>query len=168
MTSWRNPERQKVQETLIIARHWTRLHAPAFVALLDQIALFALKELNKMHQTDAVFDLMERIKLPPHERPLCHALVDLFPQSMLLHTIQKNPDIPILRKVGSFGGIVDHSDFILGTIHIDPTFGQFFRGEFSQIQKAHPALFQQHILVATEQEIQNAFDITYQKNSSQV
>lgn len=145
------------QGQLETARTWARAKTDRFRIILETITEEVLRT--------GPFDEFElaRLTSPNHfARPLCHGLVKRFPDEELAVGMMKNPNHTLCIKTDRMDVGYPHSDFLLGTVHVDATFAQFFPTDFPDMVARHPGLFEGNILVATEAEIARAFHVTYE------
>ncbi len=145
------------QGQLETARIWVRAQAEHLRTIIETIS----KEILSKGPLDE-FEIRKLTDPNPFSRPLCHGLVRRFPESELATGMVKNLHHTLCIKTDHTDVGYPHSDFRLGTVHVDATFAQFFPMDFRTMVTHHPNLFEGNILVATETSVVRAFGVTYE------
>ena len=161
---WFNRREQKPEDNhqIELARDWARRHTPLILTLIEASTQKAIGLLAD-DESDIAWDLRRHLaSANPHERPLCHPVIENIPDNALAPGMTKQIGKKLFVRTDHMDLGYAHSDITLGDIHIDPTFGQFFPESFGWTIKNHPKLFQNGILVAHEKEIEKAFHIHYE------
>lgn len=114
-------------------------------------------------------DLIEIFRKNPdladHFAPPCEG-GDVFSSAICKWLMRNLPNTLLgnIKKVdcsaGREGREINHSIFMLGNIVIDPTSGQFIL-RLDEAIKNHPELFEERVLIATQEEIKNIFGLNY-------
>ncbi len=159
----RETDQRPTEELLEVGRAWARTYTPFFETIIEKVTRQAVELLEKRLPTQEAEIARARVLVPnPFARPLCHALIRAVPDELLPTGMSRHMFHTIYLKNGGLQVGYRHSDLTMGVVHIDPQFGQYFPAGFERTVEQNPHLFEGHILVATQQDIQKAFGITYE------
>lgn len=146
------------QYQLDAARFWVFAHTPRFQTIIQQLTDITVRKALLLHDEATIAQVC---RLNPFTRDFGNGVVHLFPDSDLAPNMTKNSNHTLLLPKD--GTHIPHinSDFRLGRVHIDVTFGKHFPDDFNTVIGRYPWLFVGHILVATESDITSVYGATY-------